>query len=1526
MSELVRSTRCRSWITLMTLIAAMFGFAGLVFADASTNHVIAKIAPPLALSDDDPTNPSGDNQTQSGNLTNLAAPSNDSCTSGPIPALALYRVIDVDTTGAADDYQTPATAACYPGIGQTPTLAPGRDVVFSFTAPPGGGSYTFSIIQTIVTTDLANQNEVLYVSDSCPAGGTVNCIQGANRPTTRAFVSATGTSNNQSEQVSCVPMSGGQTYYVFFDDGRAGNNGGPGAGIEVRDCSRETEPNNTPATANAIACGIQGSSDVAPSAHCHLGFRGSADPTGRDNLGRVCTRSTPLDQSLPNSNTRCSIAGNPCSWDPATGVDTCLAGEGHCEQLTDLDCDPHCTGGPNDGKVCSTNAFCNPGSAQNATCSGQCTADFTCVTTATGLDTGVSCTPICVGGTFAGRYCGALSNCDGGGGTCTTSAACPSGSTCGRQFNEGDPDFFSLGVVPTGNKIFAGLDAKAANDTDFRMRITTTTNTLQFDDDDGVSRNGSLAPEIAGAPGTGTAAFVKISRTAFRQSEPYLLYSIVQGVWPTNAQLESETGPVGNDIYFGWPGDVLNANAIDNTVGGKCGYVRGLFNGTHGGFNFDSDCFKFLVNEGDLMSWYGDGEPARITAANTQFPQPIIYDADNAGISNFIFGANARKNTLTANATLNGLSPAVTSTFFQWRATYTGMLEVCYYDAAVPLGLGTPGNGNWAGSLDVNCGPLRCGTTTTDVGVVKTIIDGDGKTGTLLQYQIKITNSSSDIAQEVHLQDVLAPNLSFVSLTVDDGFAGGNTTCTTTDGFQFLSGLPTPGTADAPIDCINTSMAPGTVTTYVLTVQVNNCIGAGIDIANTATISTASTDPDPSNDSSTVTFTTTEDGSCQDLLCDASSCVVNACRNAGTCNGGVCETTAVNCDDDSVCTEDTCDPTTGCINDPTNIGDLCDDFNDCTSNTCVPRQIPGGPPPGCFFPPVAPGTGCSDGLTCTGADACDCFGNCVGVSVCDDGNACSDDFADESNACACSHAPSFPGTPCNDGNACTGGPVPPCSPGSDACDGAGACAGGPAVNCDDGNACTADSCNPATGCVHTPITCDDGNACNGVETCNPASGCVAGTPLVCDNGNACDGLETCNPASGCVAGTPPVCNDGNACNGVETCNPASGCVAGTPLACDDGNACNGVETCNPASGCVGGTPLVCNNNDACDGLETCNPASGCVAGTPLVCNNGNACDGLEICNPASGCVAGTPVVCAPAGQCQTAGVCAPATGLCSYGNKPDGTTCDDGNAACSPDTCTAGVCGCTSCTSTHDPKTKGWYRHLCSHNHHGDSITDADAACVGSISDTFAGITTKSQVCHVLDGSHDFEDEARRSSCSKAEDQLMALALNICKHRVCPSDGIDSHCDSNGHDDDLMFHHNNGGHDDDDDGDDGIQSTVGASFDTADGLLDNPSRTSSECKVAECLAKEINNGRALEFSSVVAAREGSNLRLRWLAPILNDGTATPTSYKIWRRDSSSTAPFVQIGSTAGLTYLDVTGGTTTSWEFDVTAVMPADND
>jgi hypothetical protein len=137
----------------------------------------------------------------------------------------------------------------------------------------------------------------------------------------------------------------------------------------------------------------------------------------------------------------------------------------------------------------------------------------------------------------------------------------------------------------------------------------------------------------------------------------------------------------------------------------------------------------------------------------------------------------------------------------------------------------------------------------------------------------------------------------------------------------------------------------------------------------------------------------------------------------------------------------------------------------------------------------------------------------------------------------------------------------------------------------------------------------------------------------------------------------------------------------------------------------------------------------------------------------------------------------------------------------------------------------------------------------------------------------------------------MTLALNICKQRVCPSNGIDSACGNN--------------------------SSVAQSLAESDAIFDNPSRTTATCNHAECLDKEINNGHALELDSLLSVREGVNIRLNWQVPYVDDGQGAPRNYSIYRRAVGTKTPFVKIGTVTGLTYLDTTVGTG-SWEYDLT--------
>ncbi len=172
----------------------------------------------------------------------------------------------------------------------------------------------------------------------------------------------------------------------------------------------------------------------------------------------------------------------------------------------------------------------------------------------------------------------------------------------------------------------------------------------------------------------------------------------------------------------------------------------------------------------------------------------------------------------------------------------------------------------------------------------------------------------------------------------------------------------------------------------------------------------------------------------------------NACTD-NTCDGGTtCVAVPTNCDDHDPCTDDACDPSSGCTH--TYNTAPCDDGNACTTHdTCAVSSCIGGPPPDCNDHDVCtddacdPGTGCThddntapcnDGNACTTNDTCSA-GSCQGGAPpnCDDGNGCTDDTCYPATGCANTNNTA----PCSDGNACTA---------PDVC-GGGSCNGGAAV-------------------------------------------------------------------------------------------------------------------------------------------------------------------------------------------------------------------------------------------------------------------------------------------------------------------------------------------------------------------------------------------------------------------------------------------------------------------------------------------------
>jgi hypothetical protein len=174
-------------------------------------------------------------------ITRAIRPLNDTCaTATPVP---LNFPVAGTTVGADDSYELPAGGTCFAGTGQVPSTAPGRDVVFSFTAPRTD-YYNFKVYNYSIQNNL-----VLYVADSCPMNGTpavvTNCLGAANR-----------SSASSAEEVVCIPVAANQRVFIFVDEHTVGT--GSSFTLEVSPCWREREPNNDPTTASFLACGLTG--------------------------------------------------------------------------------------------------------------------------------------------------------------------------------------------------------------------------------------------------------------------------------------------------------------------------------------------------------------------------------------------------------------------------------------------------------------------------------------------------------------------------------------------------------------------------------------------------------------------------------------------------------------------------------------------------------------------------------------------------------------------------------------------------------------------------------------------------------------------------------------------------------------------------------------------------------------------------------------------------------------------------------------------------------------------------------------------------------------------------------------------------------------------------------------------------------------------------------------------------------------------------------------------------------------------
>jgi hypothetical protein len=323
-----------------------------------------------------------------------------------------------------------------------------------------------------------------------------------------------------------------------------------------------------------------------------------------------------------------------------------------------------------------------------------------------------------------------------------------------------------------------------------------------------------------------------------------------------------------------------------------------------------------------------------------------------------------------------------------------------------------------------------------------------------------------------------------------------------------------------------------------------------------------------------------ETGRCTgEPLADGTPCDdQDACTQNNTCRGGVCFVEALLCacdgraegalcDDNNPCTREArCDASGQCValgSEPAGVacevdGDLCTRGGSCDgAGACVGEvrldceaALPEvadapclvarcAPERGvCVASPVADETPCDTGRLCDAQGAC-ASGVCVAPpKACHDlDEACAEGVCEPSTG-ACVRQPFPVGTPCEDGDLCTGAARceaggaggagsgdAVCAPQTavDLCD---ACAGRRAGDpCDDGDLCTASSA-----CLRRGVTL----VCLGAsKVCGAEDEALLSEPL-----GVCEGL-LCDPTSGaCVPQALPVgspCDDGALCTLNDRC-------------------------------------------------------------------------------------------------------------------------------------------------------------------------------------------------------------------------------------------------------------------------------------------------------------------------------------------------------------------------------------------------------
>lgn len=542
----------------------------------------------------------------------------------------------------------------------------------------------------------------------------------------------------------------------------------------------------------------------------------------------------------------------------------------------------------------------------------------------------------------------------------------------------------------------------------------------------------------------------------------------------------------------------------------------------------------------------------------------------------------------------------------------------------------------------------------------------------------------------------------------------------------------------------------------------------------------------------------------------------NLCTQLDTCQGGTCTgASPVVCTPLDQChIAGTCNPATGTCSNPNsangtpcNDGSLCTQSDTCQTGTCTGANpvvctaldqchVAGACNPAtgqCSDPNSPNGTTCTDGNACTQTDTCQ-DGSCVGGNsvVCNPLDQCHQAGTCNTSTGICSNPNAPNGTPCGDSSACTqtdtcqngtcvGGNNVVCSP-SDQCHVAGVCnpttgvcsdpAAPNGTTCNDNDECTLDDACQGGSCVGDEVECVASDQCHEAGVCDSVTGECSDPESLngtgCDDGDECTLTDTCQSGT-CVGDNAVVCSAPDDCHDAGVCNPLTGlCSAPAPLTgtpCDDNDECTQTDVCENGV-CLGGNDVICTPSDQCHDAGECDPLSGDCSDPESLngtgCNDGNLCTLNDTCQGGL-CTSSGNVVCSASDQCHNPGTCDPVTGVCSNPAKPNGTTCDDGNACTQANTCQAGSCVggsnvvCSASDQCHDAGVCDAGTGVCSNPTKPDGTTCNDNNACTTIDACSSGACQGSSAPNCNDGNFCTTD-----SCNPATGCVNANNTNVC--------------------------------------------------------------------------------------------------------------------------------------------------------------------